>query len=130
MARIEKLKRLTFRRLETILLTNGTISSVEDEDILWPNVLSGPFEHPIERPDLVEEDVSREGDVVYCAADFPWWRELEEGPGRGSVFIQGEELPGTVRAVLDDPEFRESVFRRLRPTAPLFAGTLVVIDLD
>lgn len=64
-AQIEKLKRLTYRRLETILLTSGTISSVEEEDIRWPNVLSGPFEHPVERPDLVEPEVSREGDVTY-----------------------------------------------------------------
>ena len=72
----------------------------------------------------------RDGDTVYAAADGPWWRELKEGGGRGSVLIQGETLRGHIRAVLDDPELRDSVFERLRPTAPRFLGTLVVIDLD
>ena len=72
----------------------------------------------------------REGDTVYAAADFPWWRELRGGGGRGSVFIKGEALPGHIRAVEDDPELREQVFAKLRPSAPLFFGTLVVIDLD
>lgn len=64
-AQIEKLKRLTFRRLETILLTQGTIESVEREDIQWPNVLNGPFEAPRERPDIVEEEAYVEGKIRY-----------------------------------------------------------------
>ena len=72
----------------------------------------------------------REGSSVYAAADFPWWRELRGEGGRGSVLIRGETLYGHVRAVEDDPELRRSVFARLRPTAPLWAGTLVVIELD
>jgi len=72
----------------------------------------------------------REGNTVYAAADFPWWRELRGGGGRGSVLIRGEVLPGHVRVVEDDPELRASVFERLRPTAVSWAGTLVVIDLD
>ena len=72
----------------------------------------------------------RDGDTVYCAADFPWWHELEGGGGEGSVLIRGETLRGHVRAVTDDPELRASVFARLRPTAVSFAGTLVVIDLE
>ncbi len=72
----------------------------------------------------------RDGDTVYAAADFPWWRELRGGGGRGRVLIRGEMLQGHVRAVEDDPALRESVFARLRPTAPSWTGTLVVIDLD
>ena len=72
----------------------------------------------------------REGDTVYAAADFPWWRELRDGGGRGSVFIQGETLHGHVRVVEDDPELRADVFSRLRPNAISWAGTLVVIELD
>ncbi len=72
----------------------------------------------------------RDGDTVYCAADFPWWREIPEGGGPGSVFIQGEAHRGHVRAVTDDPALRDSVFERLRPTAPRFAGTLVVVALE
>lgn len=72
----------------------------------------------------------RDGDCVYAAADFPWWRELRGGGGRGSVLIRGETLHGHVRVVEDDPELRASVFERLRPTAPSWTGTLVVIDID
>jgi hypothetical protein len=72
----------------------------------------------------------RDGDTVYAAADFPWWRELRGGGGQGTVLIRGETLRGTIRAVEDDAELRESVFGRLRPSAPLWAGTLVVIELD
>jgi hypothetical protein len=72
----------------------------------------------------------RDGDTVYAAADFPWWRELRGGGGRGSVLIRGETLQGHIRAVDDEPELRETVFARLRPTAPSWLGTLVVIDLD
>ncbi len=72
----------------------------------------------------------REGQTVYAAADFPWWRELRGGGGRGSVLIRGETLGGHLRAVEDDPVLRDSVFARLRPTAPRFFGTLVVIELD
>ena len=72
----------------------------------------------------------REGSMVYAAADFPWWRELRGEGGRGSLLIRGETLHGHIRAVEDDPELRESVFARLRPTAPRWLGTLVVIELD
>ena len=72
----------------------------------------------------------RDGDRVYAAADFPWWRELRGEGGRASVLIRGETLHGQIRVVEDDPELRESVFARLRPTAPRWMGTLVVIELD
>ncbi len=72
----------------------------------------------------------RDGDTVYAAADFPWWRELRDGGGPGSVLIRGETLSGHVRAERADPALRDSVFERLRPTAPRWAGTLVVIELD
>ena len=72
----------------------------------------------------------RDGDTVYAAADFPWWRELRDGGGWGSVLVRGETLVGHVRAVEDDTALRDSVFDRLRPTAPRWAGTLVVVELD
>ena len=46
------------------------------------------------------------------------------------MLIRGETLHGHMRAVEDDPALRDSVFERLRPTAPRFLGTLVVIELD
>ena len=72
----------------------------------------------------------RDGQTVYAAADFPWWRELRGGGGPGSVLVRGETLHGHVRAVEDDPELRDSVFERLRPTAPRWAGTLIEVSLD
>ena len=72
----------------------------------------------------------RDGDTVYAAADFPWWRELRGEGGRASVLIRGETLHGHIGAVEDDPKLRDSVFSRLRPTAPRWMGTLVVIELD
>ena len=44
--------------------------------------------------------------------------------------IRGETLHGHMRAVEDDAELRESVFARLRPSAPRWMGTLVVIEVD
>jgi hypothetical protein len=72
----------------------------------------------------------REGDTVYAAADFPWWRGLRDGGGRGSVLIRGETLHGQIRAELNDAALRDAVFQRLRPSAPRWAGTLIVIELD
>ncbi len=72
----------------------------------------------------------REGKRVYAGADFPWWRELRGEGGAVRVLIRGETLEGHGRAVEDDPALRASVFERLRPTAPSFLGTLVVISLD
>lgn len=79
---------------------------------------------------LLPVNYLRDGDSVYAAADFPWWRELRDGGGRGSVWIRGETLHGHVRAILDDPDLRDSVFERLRPTAPRWTGTLVAIELE
>ncbi len=72
----------------------------------------------------------RDGQTVYAAADFPWWREIRGEGGRGSVLVRGEVFEGRMRAVEDDPELRDSVFDRLRPTAPRMFGTLIVIELD
>ena len=79
---------------------------------------------------LLPVNYLRDGNRVYAAADFPWWREIPEEGGLGTVLVQGETLNGTIRAVLDDPKLRASVFERLRPTAPGWAGTLIVIELD
>ncbi len=72
----------------------------------------------------------RDGDRVYAGADGSWWKELRGEGGRGSVFVRGETLEGHMRAVEDDAELRDRVFERLRPTAPRWAGTLVVVELD
>jgi hypothetical protein len=58
-------------------------------------------------------------------------RELRESPqGERAQKVMLLTLPsGHIRAVEDDPELRQSVFARLRPTAPRWTGTLVVIEL-
>lgn len=71
----------------------------------------------------------REGKTVYAGADFPWWRELRGEGGEVTVLIRGETLQGRGRAIQNQPEHRASVFRRLRPTAPMWTGTLVEIVL-
>lgn len=72
----------------------------------------------------------RDGGNVYAGADFPWWRELRGEGGKVTVLVQGETLRGHGRAVEDDPALRESVFGRLRPSAPAFTGTLVEVVLE
>ena len=72
----------------------------------------------------------RDPGVVYAAADSGWWKELAGDGVPVTLLIKGEDLRGTARAVEDDPELRSAVFQRLRPTAPLFFGTLIEIRLD
>ena len=72
----------------------------------------------------------RDGRRVYAAADFPWWRELRDGGGRARALIQGEMLRGHLWAVRDDPALRDAIFARLRPNAPRFLGTMIVLELD
>ena len=67
----------------------------------------------------------REGEMVYAGSDGGWWRELA-GSGQPVVlFIRGETLIGTGRAVRDDPDYTAEVFSRLRPNALEGFGTLV-----
>ncbi|MBW2272363.1 MAG: hypothetical protein JRG96_03765 [Deltaproteobacteria bacterium] len=72
----------------------------------------------------------RDGQRVYAGADFPWWRELRGGGAEVSVLIRGRSLKGHGRAIEDDPVLRTSVFGRLRPTAPKWAGTLVEVTFE
>lgn len=69
-AQIERLRRLTYRRLETILLTQAEIGDVEQDEVRWPDIINGPFESEPERPDIVEEDVYREGSTTFTRLTF------------------------------------------------------------
>ena len=71
----------------------------------------------------------REGNWVYAGADCPWWRELRGAGGKVELLIQGEALKGHARAIQDDPTLRDTVFEKLRPTAPRWTGTLVAVQL-
>ena len=77
----------------------------------------------------------RDGSQVFVGADGPWWRAVREGNAPVTVTIRGETLRGRARVVLDDPDYKRSVFERLRPTVPKWLPAwldahLVVIDLD
>ena len=75
-----------------------------------------------------------EENLVFMGIDGPWWREFT-GEGQGvEMFIAGQTLTGHARAVLDDPEYTDEIFARLRPKAPSWLprwlnGKLVVITL-
>ncbi len=71
----------------------------------------------------------RERDRIYAGADGRWWRELVGDGLAVRMVVRGEELGGTARAVLDEPEHREEIFARLRPNAVKGFGTLVEIRL-
>ena len=72
----------------------------------------------------------REDDVVYAGADGRGWKELEGESRPVEVLIRGERLRGRGRAVLDDPEYTDRIFRSLRPNAIEGFGTLIEIQLE
>ena len=77
----------------------------------------------------------READTVYLGVDGLWWRLFRETPQPVTLLIRGETLSGQAVAILDDPEYTEAVFARLRPTAPTWlpgrlGGVLVEVTLN
>ena len=76
----------------------------------------------------------REGNQVFIGADGPWWREFKDGPTPVNLVIKAEKLAGSATLILDDPEYTQEIFARLRPTTPEWlpdwlAGKLIVINL-
>ncbi len=76
----------------------------------------------------------REGNRVFAGADGRWWRAFRDGNVPVTMLIRGETLTGRARVVLDDPEYRRAVFKRLRPNVPKWLpdwldAHLVVIEL-
>lgn len=75
-----------------------------------------------------------EGNTIFAASDFNWWKSIEvEGTVLG-LYIQGANLRGVAR-VSTDSEYTFEVFERLRPDAPQWASRmigakLVVIELE
>ncbi len=72
----------------------------------------------------------REDGLVFAGADGSWWEELEGEGFPVTVVVRGETLSGRGRAVLDDPDYTERVFAKLRPDAVPGFGTLIEIQLD
>lgn len=74
----------------------------------------------------------RENGLVFMGIDGFWWREFQGDGADVRLLIQGDELTGRARVVLDNPSFVDDVFSRLRPTVPGWLpdwlnGKLVVI---
>ncbi len=77
----------------------------------------------------------REGNLVFMGIDGLWWREFVDGSQPVKMHIRGQQFAGQARTILDDPDYTEAVFARLRPTVPEWLpdwlnGKLVVITLD
>ena len=75
-----------------------------------------------------------EDNLVYVGIDGLWWREFRGEGAPVRMFIRGMEFSGHGRVVLDDPQYVEDVFGRLRPTVPDWLpdwlnGKLVVVTL-
>ena len=76
----------------------------------------------------------REGGLVYAGADGRWWRQFEGEGAAVTLLVRGEALKGHATVILEDQEFIDRVFSKLRPTVPVWLpdwanGKLVIIDL-
>ena len=76
----------------------------------------------------------REDNRVYAGADGTWWRAFDGEGAAVTLLIQGEALTGHATVELQDQEFIDDVFSRLRPTVPEWLpdwanGKLVIVDL-
>ena len=76
-----------------------------------------------------------EDNRVYVGADYSWWKAYKGEGAAADILIQGRKLSSHGRAMLDDPENRDKVFSRLRPTAPAWIpewakGKLIVFTLS
>lgn len=111
-----------------------------------PRVVTDLKEHPMgERaecamlltfPDgkTIPVNYLREDNRVYAGADGTWWRAFDGEGAAVTLLIQGEALTGHATVELQDQEFIDDVFSRLRPTVlewlPDWAnGKLVIVDL-
>ena len=77
----------------------------------------------------------REGSLVFAGADGRWWRAFGGGGAPATLLIRGETLTGIAHVVLDDQDYVDDVFARLRPNVPKWLpdwlnGKLVVVQLD
>ena len=75
-----------------------------------------------------------EENLVFMGIDGLWWREFQGDGAPVTMLIRGQDYSGHARVVLDDPQYKEDVFSRLRPTVPEWLpdwlnGKLVVITL-
>ena len=76
----------------------------------------------------------QEGQIVFVGADGRWWREFRDNGKEVEIFLKGAILSGHAVAIVNDPEYRDEVFTRLRPTAPTWLpdwikGVLIKISV-
>ena len=76
----------------------------------------------------------QEGQVVFVGADGRWWREFRDNGKEVEIFLKGATLIGHAVAITNDPQYRDEVFTRLRPTAPTWLpdwmkGVLIKISV-
>ncbi len=55
-----------------------------------------------------------EGDKVFAGSDGRWWRTFDSEGSKVTLYIKGETLTGTAKAILDDPAYKKDIFSRLR----------------
>lgn len=76
----------------------------------------------------------REGSKVFAGADGRWWRAFRDGGARVTVLIRGRTMTGLATVELDDQDYVDDIFSRLRPAASWVPkwldAKLVIITLD
>jgi hypothetical protein len=77
----------------------------------------------------------KEDNLVFVGADGPWWRQFRQGNVPVQVEIRGQLMTGQARTVVDDPQYTQAVFARLRPNVPKWLpdflnAYLVVIEIS
>lgn len=76
----------------------------------------------------------REGNRVFAGADGRWWRAFRDGGAPVTLLIMGKTMTGHAMLELDDQDYIDDVFSRLRPAASWVPkwldAKLVVITLD
>jgi hypothetical protein len=75
-----------------------------------------------------------EGDRVFAGSDGRWWRAFQGDGAAVTVLIKGQTMTGHATVELDDQDYIDDVFSRLRPAASwvpkALDAKLVVITLD
>ncbi|XOV86916.1 MAG: hypothetical protein ACFHX7_18360 [Pseudomonadota bacterium] len=67
---------------------------------------------------MIPVNYLQEGQSVFVGADGRWWREFRDNGKEIEILLKGATLSGHAVAITNDPEYRDEVFARLRPTAP------------
>ena len=75
-----------------------------------------------------------EGDKVFAGSDGRWWRAFQGEGAPVTVMIKGQTMAGHATVELDDQDYIDDIFSRLRPAASwvptALDAKLVVITLD